>query len=232
MANNLRYDPKSPAEPASASSAGTAPVRAGGRASKRRAITDAARTVFGRDGYARTSIDTIAAEANVSTRTIYNHFEGKERLFSAVLHASATLIADGFVADVGRRLTGADPRRDLLALGRALAALRGDSPEHFGMVGRIEAEAPYFPPETVAAWQQAGPLRVLGEIARRLEQLADGGSLRIDDLSLAAIHFAALVTADLTTYYGAPAPGSPRGDAVAAGVDAFLHGYAAAPRAP
>ena len=75
-------------------------------------------------------------------------------------------------------------------------------------------------------------MRVLGEIARHLEQLADGGSLRIDDASLAAIHFAALVTADLTTYYGAPAPGSPRGDAVAVGVDAFLHGYAAAPRAP
>lgn len=232
MANKPHHDSKSSAASAGASSAGTAPVRAGGRADKHRAIMDAARAVFGRDGYARTSIDTIAAEANVSTRTIYNHFEGKERLFSAVLLASATQVADGFVADVEGRLTGADPRRDLLALGRALAALRGDSQEHFGMVGRIEAEAPYFPPETVAAWQQAGPLRVLGEIARRLEQLADGGSLRVDDASLAAVHFAALATADLTTYYGAPAPGSVRGDAVAAGVDAFLNGYAAAPRAP
>lgn len=233
MAKKPHHDSKSSAASASVPSAGTAPVRAGGRADKHRAIVDAARAVFGRDGYARTSIDAIASEAGVSTRTIYNHFEGKQQLFSAVLFASATQVANEFVADVERRLTGADPEGDLIALGRALAALRGDSPEHFGMVGRIESEAPHFPPETVAAWQQAGPLRVLGEISRRLEQLADGGLLRVDDASRAAVHFAALATADLTTYYGAPAPGDPGGgDAVAAGVEAFLHGYATPPRAP
>lgn len=212
-----------------------APARV--RAGKGRAIADAARAVFGRDGYARTSIDAIATEANVSTRTIYNHFEGKEQLFSEVLLASATRVAEGFVADVERRVTGADTegdsRGDLLALGRALAALRGDFPGHFGMVRQIEAETPHFPPETIAAWQEAGPLRVLREIARRLERLVDGGLLRVDDPLVAAVHFAALVTADLTTYYGAPAPGDPRGvDAVAAGVEAFLHGYATPPRAP
>ena len=212
-------------------------MRAGARADKGRAITAAARAVFGRDGYARTSIDAIAAEAGVSTRTIYNHFEGKQQLFSAVLLASATRVAEGFIADVERRLTAANPggdrRGDLLALGRSLAALRGDFPEHFGMVRQIEAEAPHFPPETIAAWQQAGPLRVLREIARRLEQLADGGLLRVGDPSVAAVHFAALVTADLTTYYGAPAPDDLGGvDAVAAGVEAFLHGYATPPRAP
>lgn len=207
------------------------------RVDKRRAITGAARAVFGRDGYARTSIGAIATEANVSTRTIYNHFEGKEQLFSEVLLASATRVAEGFVADVGRRVTGADtegdPWEDLLALGRALAALRGDFPEHFAMVGQIEAEAAHFPPETIAAWQEAGPLRVLREIARRLERLANGGLLRVDNLLVAAVHFAALVTADLTTYYGTPAPGDLGGvDAVAAGVEAFLHGYATPPRAP
>lgn len=233
MAIFSNNDPGSGADASVASSRGFAPVWAGGRADKSRAITGAARAVFGRDGYTRTSIDAIAAEAGVSTRTIYNHFEGKQQLFSAVLLASATRVAEGFIADVERRLTGADPGRDILALGHALATLRGDFPEHFGMVRQIEAEAPHFPPETIAAWQQAGPLRVLREIARRLEQLADGGLLRVGDPSVAAVHFAVLVTADLTTYYGAPAPGDLGSvDAVAAGVEAFLHGYATPPRAP
>lgn len=231
MANHPHDGTKAFPDAAGTPSAGFAPARGGGRADKRRAITNAARAVFGREGYARASIDAIATEAGVSTRTVYNHFEGKKQLFSAVLHASATRVADGFVADVERRLTGADLEGDLVALGRALAALRGDSPEHFGMVGRIEAEAPHFPPETVAAWQQAGPLRVLGEIARRLRQLTDAGLLRIDDAHLAAVHFAALATAGLTTYYGAPGPGDERAG-VEAGVEAFLHGYATPPRAP
>ena len=212
-----------------ASSSGS--TRPGGRVGKRRAITDAARTVFGRDGYARTSIGTIATEANVSTRTIYNHFEGKEQLFSAVLHASATQVADGFIADVERRLTGADLKEDLVALGRAAAAVRTDFPEHFAMVQQIGAEAPHFPPATIDAWRQAGPLRVQHEISRRLQGLAEGGLLRIDDPSVAAVHFAVLVTAGLTTYYGTPALGDEH-DAVVTGVDAFLNGYAATPRAP
>jgi len=208
-------------------------VRAGGRADKRRAITNAARAVFSREGYARASIDAIATEANVSTRTVYNHFEGKERLFSTVLHASATEVADGFVADVERRMTGAGQKADLVALGRALAAVRTDFPEHFAMVGRIEVESPHFPPATIEAWQRAGPLRVLGEIARRLRQLADGGLLLIDDPSRAAVHFAALTTAGLATYYGTQAPSDEgAGEAVEAGVEAFLHGYATPARAP
>ncbi|HWN32249.1 MAG TPA: helix-turn-helix domain-containing protein, partial [Pseudonocardia sp.] len=45
------------------------------RAPKRDAIMTAARVVFGRESYLRTSIDAIPGEAGVSTRTIYNHFE-------------------------------------------------------------------------------------------------------------------------------------------------------------
>jgi AcrR family transcriptional regulator len=51
---------------------------------KRRAILDAAGTVFLRDGFTRASIDTIAAEAKVSKQTVYNHFGDKERLFMAM----------------------------------------------------------------------------------------------------------------------------------------------------
>jgi AcrR family transcriptional regulator len=214
------------------STASSASRRTGGRPDKHRAITDAARTVFGRDGYVRTSIDAIAAEAGVSTRTIYNHFAGKEQLFSAVLHASAAQVADGFLDTVERELTGADLERDLIALGHAFAAQSTAFPEHFAMVRQIRAEAPHFPRAIIDAWQQAGPLRVQGEVARRLRQLAADGLLRICDPSRAAIHFSALVTAGIPIrpYDSSALSERQTRDIVTAGVDAFLNGYGAEPR--
>lgn len=56
---------------------------------KRRQILDAAVAVFQDLGYACTSMDCIAARANVSKRTVYNHFENKEALFRAILDLMA-----------------------------------------------------------------------------------------------------------------------------------------------
>ena len=54
-------------------------------ARKRRAILDAATTVFLRNGYLGTSMDEIAALAAVSKQTVYKHFADKERLFSEIV---------------------------------------------------------------------------------------------------------------------------------------------------
>jgi TetR/AcrR family transcriptional regulator of autoinduction and epiphytic fitness len=53
---------------------------------KRVAIVDAAIEEFLAAGYDATSMDRIAARANVSKRTVYNHFPSKEALFAAILH--------------------------------------------------------------------------------------------------------------------------------------------------
>jgi TetR/AcrR family transcriptional repressor of mexJK operon len=55
---------------------------------KRQAILDAATAAFLDHGYARVSVDTIAAAAGVGKQTVYSHFGDKERLFLAVVTAA------------------------------------------------------------------------------------------------------------------------------------------------
>ncbi|MBI3285757.1 MAG: TetR/AcrR family transcriptional regulator [Burkholderiales bacterium] len=52
---------------------------------KRLAILQAAIQEFRSNGYEATSMDKIAATAEVSKRTVYNHFPSKEDLFAAIL---------------------------------------------------------------------------------------------------------------------------------------------------
>lgn len=51
---------------------------------KREQIIEAAVAEFKANGYHATSMDSIAASAQVSKRTVYNHFESKEQLFQAI----------------------------------------------------------------------------------------------------------------------------------------------------
>jgi AcrR family transcriptional regulator len=70
----------------------------------RRAVLDAARTLFGRQGYVQTSVDEIADAALVTKGAVYHHFANKEALFRAVY---AVVEADA----QARALRAADPQR-------------------------------------------------------------------------------------------------------------------------
>jgi TetR/AcrR family transcriptional regulator of autoinduction and epiphytic fitness len=52
---------------------------------KRQAIVHAAIAEFRANGFGATSMDRIAITANVSKRTVYNHFTSKEALFAEIL---------------------------------------------------------------------------------------------------------------------------------------------------
>lgn len=52
---------------------------------KKLSILQAAETLFFEQGMENTSMDLVAREANVSKRTLYNHFETKDTLFHAIL---------------------------------------------------------------------------------------------------------------------------------------------------
>lgn len=61
----------------------TAPMRLTDQ--KRESIVQAAIAEFGDRGFEVTSMDRIAARAEVSKRTVYNHFPSKEELFAEML---------------------------------------------------------------------------------------------------------------------------------------------------
>lgn len=52
---------------------------------KRQAIIDAAIAEFRQGGFQSTSMDQVAARAEVSKRTVYNHFPSKDALFAEIL---------------------------------------------------------------------------------------------------------------------------------------------------
>jgi AcrR family transcriptional regulator len=51
----------------------------------RERILEAGFRLFFREGYARVSMEMIAAQAGVTKRTLYNHFDSKDQLLGAVL---------------------------------------------------------------------------------------------------------------------------------------------------
>jgi AcrR family transcriptional regulator len=200
-----------------------------GWADKRAAILTAGLRVFGRDGYTRASIDVIAGEAGVSSRTIYNHFGGKEELFRSVIEYSATRVAEIQVGLVGQYLdVVTDLEADLIAFGCRWATSNSDFAEHFALVRQINAEIAHIPQATLDTWQETGPRRVRREIAVRLRHLAERGLLDVADPDRAASHLILLTATEVAnrSAYNAVPPAAKEVESIVTdGVRTFLHGY-------
>ena len=84
--------------------------------STRRALVDVAEELFAEHGYAATSLDAIAAGAEVSKGALYHHFSGKQAIFEAAVERVGSRAAD---AIAGAATDATDPWV------RAEAGLRG-----------------------------------------------------------------------------------------------------------
>ncbi|GLY64247.1 TetR/AcrR family transcriptional regulator [Amycolatopsis taiwanensis] len=201
-----------------------------GRPEKRRAITQAARKMFGQDGYTRAGVDAIAAEAGVSKRTIYNHFADKEQLFLTVALEGAEEVTAAIAQIMDRHLRKiVDLEQDLIDFSLDRIAAVTAFPDHFALVRTIEAEATHLPRPILKAWIDAGPQTAHLRLAPYLRRIADRGLLDIDDADRAAAHLTLLTITDVNqqTFYGAVRlPEDEITKIVTAGVRAFLRSYA------
>ncbi|MCZ0210939.1 TetR/AcrR family transcriptional regulator [Streptomyces sp. UMAF16] len=206
---------------------------------KRQDIASAACAVFGREGYARASVDALAAAAGVSTRTLYNHFPGgKAQLFQAVVTWTSGEVRDAQLArlravlDPERPPRPEDLERDLVSLARGFIRLMAEYATHFALVRHIHAEADHVPPEVRTAWQEAGSAPVGRALTEAMTRLADAGLLDPHgDAALAAHHFMALISHTIIqiTHYGVlPLPAPEQDRLIRGGVAAFLRAYRAA----
>ena len=98
--------------------------RRGTEAARTTALMNAATRVFLRDGYGSASVDKVATEAGVSTRTIYERYRNKADLLAAVIgrlvHRLAMVLATAELDRLEpRRCTAADRRDHLRARPRS-----------------------------------------------------------------------------------------------------------------
>lgn len=154
---------------------------------KRVAIVNAAIEEFLSAGYDATSMDRIAARADVSKRTVYNHFPSKEALFAATLHqlwdASQGGDAPAYRADKPLRA------QLLTLLERKLRLLNDES---FVALARVAIAAGLHSPERAR--------EVVARMGEREEDLtawiraaAADGRIKADDPSFAALQLQVLV---------------------------------------
>lgn len=67
------------------------------------ALVDAARELFAGDGYDATSLDSVAARAEMTKGAVYHHFAGKRQLFEAVFVREVERMATPLVQAYGRK---------------------------------------------------------------------------------------------------------------------------------
>ena len=155
---------------------------------KRQAILDAAKNLFISNGYDGSSMDAIAAEAGVSKLTVYSHFTDKETLFCAAVKSKC----EEQLPELFFELAANAPIENvLLTIGRSFNALinsRESVELHRLMVTQATQN-----PKLSQLFYEAGPQRLLNEMARLLSRAELTGKLRIDDPHCAADQFFSLV---------------------------------------
>ncbi len=109
---------------------------------KRDAIVQAAIAEFRDNGFEATSVDKVAARAEVSKRTLYNHFPSKDELFAAILH----ILWESSASETRRAYEPKQPvREQLLELLQGKLAMLAD--DHFLALARVAIAAGLHSPE-------------------------------------------------------------------------------------
>ncbi len=152
----------------------------------------AATKVFLRDGFGAASIDKVAHEAGVSTRTLYERFKNKADLLASVI---TRLVERDMVSLFGAELERMSTREALLAIGRTVTG-RACEPEAAALFRIVAAEAQRFP--ALAAKMRAGTkARMDAAVANYLRGQVLRGNLVLTDPDRAAALFMQMVCAEL-----------------------------------
>ena len=162
--------------------------RRAGRLASGTAIREAAAALFLEKGYQGTSMDDVAAAAQISKQTIYTHFSSKEELFADLVLGNAERVED-FVSSMAGTLGSApDLESGIGEIARQYIRIVM-RPEVLRLRRMVLGEVGRFP-DLARTYYERVPGRVLDALAKLFAELAAQGRVRVDDPALAAQHFA------------------------------------------
>jgi len=195
---------------------------------KRRAILEAATKVFLQHGFLGTSMDEVAARAEVSKQTVYKQFASKEALFIGIVQSMTDAAGAQVQRDMGDPQDAEQLAAELLAYAeRQLAIVM--TPRLMQLRRIVIGEAGRFP-QLGKALYDGGPGRAIKGLASTFTRWADRGLLVVDKPAVAAEHFNWLVMGEavnramLLGDEGIPGPAALRRRAADA-VHVFLAAY-------
>ena len=139
------------------------------------------RMLFAKQGFDATSVEEVAARAGVSKPVVYEHFGGKDRLYTEVVEQEFTVLLERMSSS----LQGGSPRELVEQAALALLGYIEDDSDGFRVLLR---DSP------VAASGGGGMASLLSEVAARVEHIFVGEFTATGyDPQLAGIYSRALV---------------------------------------
>ena len=156
---------------------------------KRGQIIDAAVVEFRENGFSGASMDRISARADVSKRTVYNHFESKDVLFRAILDIMGERANRAF--DIAY-VPGKPIYDQLIDLGWAEGVLLTD-PDFMKLARMVVGETMRDPVLATEMNQKMARIAVFREF---IEAAAKDGALNVPDLDRATDQFLGLIKAE------------------------------------
>ncbi len=191
---------------------------------KRAAVLTAAREEFLESGFSSTSMDRVAERAQVSKRTVYNHFPSKEALFKA--------ITGEFIEAMRQAISVRyDPEQTLEAQLTDIAereVAQVTRPDYIAMFRVFLAEASQFEAVFNEILEESGSGH--DPIETWIEAAVADGRLAVDSVAMAAGQFTALIKGALfwprIAGYGEPLTRAEQQVFIDGAVAMFLSHYA------
>ncbi|MBL4614479.1 MAG: TetR/AcrR family transcriptional regulator [Magnetovibrio sp.] len=195
---------------------------------KRLAIIEAARKIFLDKGFDGASMDVIAETANVSKRTVYNHYASKEALFGDVMLGMCQAKMDAMLLT----LSPSDDMAEALTEFGSNFVNQILEPEGKALLRILVAHVDRFP-ELGQAFFDNGAKEVIATVAEYLRIQTQAGLITVDDPQDAAGSFLTSLHGEfffrvLVTVAPPPEPAQVQ-KMVAAAVQRFLHGVLVRP---
>jgi len=150
-------------------------------AERRQQLLEIGRTLFAAKGFEGTSVEEIAAKAGVSKPVVYEHFGGKEGLYTVVVDREMQRLLDRFTSALA---AGGSPRALLERAALVLLDYIEEDTDGFRVLTR----------DSPMAGSPDGYPSLIGEVARRVEHVLGAQfSARGHDPALAELYSQALV---------------------------------------